>query len=439
MKLTRVIAVSVIAAAMSALTAQAQTLRDATPPAEFPPASFKGKQYVDSRGCIYIRAGIDGNVTWVPRVTRGRKQVCGYKPTLVPGTTVAKAPPKGPAPVLITVPPEGRPGAEQAASEQAAPMSPAAKPKPKPLPQAVVRQEAKPKPSVPAVAAPVPAPKPAASTPPAQTAQRRPSPGPEPTVFSSAPRPKAVAPAAQPRPAAPVRTTQRRPSPGPEPTVFSSTPQRQPATPVIAPRKAPAQAAGNCPNASPFSRQYINTGPGVRCGPQAEPPVTYRSGGDQKSSLPPAGKQTQVVTLSPDTRVVPRHVYEQRRNTNSFTVPKGYRPVWSDDRLNPHRAEHSLRPADRRPVNGPPPGYVGVARDDDRLNPNRGIRSARGDAQTDMIWTRTVPRRLVRMPADRPVLKLSKDAAPFPAEARRGVVRLSTRSAPAAAAPVVRR
>ncbi|NOX72756.1 MAG: SPOR domain-containing protein [Alphaproteobacteria bacterium] len=59
----------------------AQSLRAAKGPAERPPSSYKGSSYVDSRGCVYIRAGYDGNVSWIPRVTRARRQVCGLKPT----------------------------------------------------------------------------------------------------------------------------------------------------------------------------------------------------------------------------------------------------------------------------------------------------------------------------------------------------------------------
>ena len=64
--------------------AGAQTLRTDSGPAERPPASFKGKQYVDSNGCVYIRAGSGSRVTWVPRVNRKRQVYCSAnnKPSL---------------------------------------------------------------------------------------------------------------------------------------------------------------------------------------------------------------------------------------------------------------------------------------------------------------------------------------------------------------------
>jgi cell division septation protein DedD len=64
--------------------AGAKTLQSDNGPAELPPASFKGKQYVDSKGCVYIKAGFGTRVTWVPRVNRSRKVFCNTrnKPSL---------------------------------------------------------------------------------------------------------------------------------------------------------------------------------------------------------------------------------------------------------------------------------------------------------------------------------------------------------------------
>ncbi|WP_432816718.1 SPOR domain-containing protein [Sulfitobacter sp. JB4-11] len=292
MKLTRVIAIGIIAGSIGIGAGNAQ-IREQQP-AEFPPSSYKGKQYVDSKGCVFVRAGIDGNVSWVPRVSRERKPICGFQPSLAGQTAQAPAPAPAPAkpPVEITV--DDTPAVT-------APTAPATSPPPKP------RQVA---------TAPKPAPK---------VVRRAPKPKPAPVAR----KPVAVAQAPKPPPAAP------------------------------APRKA-RRIVTACPEASIVGQPYLRNGQlVVRCGPQKEPIVAGHVA--RAPVTAPAAAQTPVVTAQ--TRIVPKHVAINRVNTRNgaVTVPKGYEPAWKDDRLNPHRAEQNL--AGRR----------------DML----------------LIWTNTVPRRLV--------------------------------------------
>ncbi len=382
MRLTRVIAVGIMLSSLGLSVLNAQSLRKSAPPAEFPPASYKGKQYVDSRGCIYIRAGIDGNVTWVPRVSRSRKQVCGFQPTGVAGATSAPAPRAVGNPVIITAKPGPETGPETG-------------------PEALSKPAARVKPGRTATTST------SASISISTSAPVKPRPAAP--VVAARPKPPSVAAPLPPR----VANTRRTPSPAP-----SAGPKPAAAAPVAGP--APTRR-GNCPNASAFSQQFINKPGGrnkIRCGPQSEAPVTYGRGGDQQSAAP----------LPPGTRVVARHVFDNRQNTTDVTVPPGYRAVWRDDRLNPHRAERTLRAAQPGGALDVPPGYRRSERKDDRLNARRGLRTAEGNAQTSRIWSNTLPRVLRRVPTRGQIVTISSGGAP----AQTTVTRLSTRSAPLA-------
>jgi len=290
MKFTSIVAVAALMSALGAGIAQAQSFRDQ--PAEFPSASYKGKQYVDSKGCVYIRAGIDGNVTWVPRVSRKRQGVCGFKPTNV--QTAASAPAgAADAPVQITVN-----SAPVAAKQPTVAARPLPQRKAKPV---VVRQKA----------------------------------------------PKVV----------------RQPVPRSVDV---------PSAPITQAPVAVAQVPSTCAGRSAISQQYSGSrtkGVVVRCGPQSAPILPSTAQAAVTGTAPSRVGTTRRVTAPAKpapahayTRIVPKHVAINRQNTYAnVAVPKGYRPVWEDDRLNPKRAEQNLA----------------------------------GRSQMLLIWTNTVPRRLI--------------------------------------------
>ncbi len=103
-----------IALCMGALSVPVFAQNNDLSPAELPPPDFEGREYVDSRGCVFLRSTFGGEVTWIPRYGPDRQPVCNGAPTLAEQPT----------------PPEQEP-VEQAAQ-------PAATPTPAPAPEAPV-------------------------------------------------------------------------------------------------------------------------------------------------------------------------------------------------------------------------------------------------------------------------------------------------------------
>lgn len=298
MKIVRVLSAAVLVGHVSIGVAGAQSLRTETP-AEFPPSTYSSSQYVDSRGCVYIRAGIDGNVTWVPRMTSGRQHICNAQPT-----NVARAPAPAPA---------------QGAQRQAAADTAVVLPPPGDVAPA---------------AAQAPKPRPSAS---------RPTPA---RVAAPAPR-QAANQVAQPVRIAPPQQRRVATVPG---VVRPAAPQtRQIAVPAqkVTTARAPAvrrvAAPQGCRWASAQSARYMR-GEGVRCGPQAVSPVSGLPRDVAPQRMVRVGTDTGGTTaITPTTRIVPLHVAKmQAQAAEVGSVPPGYRLAWEDDRLNPRRAHQTL-------------------------------------------------------------------------------------------------
>lgn len=108
----------ILAVAVWALSGQggmAQQSPGPQGPAELPAENFADVQYVDSTGCVFLRAGVNGKVTWVPRVNRDGKPLCGYAPSLATSAPATDPPadagsaPATPAPAAAEVRPAATP------------------------------------------------------------------------------------------------------------------------------------------------------------------------------------------------------------------------------------------------------------------------------------------------------------------------------------------
>jgi hypothetical protein len=102
-----------------------------TVPAELPPADYAGRQYVDSRGCVFQRAGVSGAVVWVPRLGSDNQPVCGMEPSVAAAAPLAETAAAEPAGATAAA-------AGSAPAAKAAPGKPA---KPKAIPPALVETE----------------------------------------------------------------------------------------------------------------------------------------------------------------------------------------------------------------------------------------------------------------------------------------------------------
>ncbi|MCC6006740.1 MAG: SPOR domain-containing protein [Rhodobacteraceae bacterium] len=316
--------------------AQQWTLANIGGPRNPPPPDFRGREFVDSRGCVFIRAGSGAVTNWVPRVDRGRRVLCGQPPT-----RVASA---GPRVTTIDAGGLAAAGTAQPTGTRTAALA------------APVRQVTR---------------QPAA----------QPTGAPGPTVFETeTSRAREEGRLRVPAAAAPG-------------LVVASGAPRAPATGAQA--AATRVANATCPDGRPA----IHDGLTVRCGPQGIHPGDFvrQQGGTTRGAAPTTapvvapGRAAPSVGTCPDGRPAMH---------DGLPVRCGPQPIHPGDfvRQQGGRTGAVIAPG----ATTIPAGYVALNAAG-QPNPASGRGTAAGDAATDLVWTRTVPRRLIERSTGRDV------------------------------------
>lgn len=358
--MSKVLSAAALAAALIGGPAAAQSVAGVGEPRELPPAGYTQQQYVDSRGCVFLRAGLGDTVRWVARVGADRKPLCGATPTFQQAKQAAAA---------LDAQTDA-PDSTMTATAMPAPATTARVPL---------------TPAAPATAASVTAAKVAAAPvlrAPDLTIQR-PLQAPLPSPIMAAQAPAAVAPA---------------PS----------------AAPVLASGVSAANRIACFKSAPVLQRVALSDGgfalvctrgDGSLTGWRA--PVFPGQPVVGAGLIASAGQQGTGVSAPVMAATAPERTPER-------TLPRTPPQV----AVTAPATAPTLAPPTTRVVAAPavPKGYV-LSWKDDRLNPMRGIGTAKGQAQQDSIWTRDVPAKAVTVPDPNGLVEVSaQKVAPVAAQ-----------------------